>query len=470
MHALSRSLLALLFSSSVVTACATPETSAPVLSENGAPSQNIRGIWSSSEKGWILEIEETGISRWQDTKAACYRSPASDATTPLMGQLEYQLYRISRDKQKAYFQYLPGDATASFTKLDALPDRCKTDQQYSPVKLFDIFVVTMSEHYAFFDERNVDWSSLVQQERVNLREAMSEAELWTVFSRMLAPLGDSHTKMVGLVDGDPARIQFGLGTTLLEVRNGMTEGQWIPELVDQLMTDVLDPGAQLVDDRVIIGEIDGRIGYIQIFTMGGFRNDHPPGTIEWSVAELRRLDDILDDALSQFQNHDAIILDLSNNRGGYDAVTRAIASRFTDEPFVGYRVSVPGYPEADKEYVISPHDGLRYDGPVFLMTSDVTVSGGEITTLMLRELDQVTLVGTPTRGAFSTPLAKPLPNGWYLELSNEVFSSADGTVFEGRGIPPDIEIDIYPTDAPVAGHKAAIEFIVSLIDAGDITR
>ena len=61
-----------------------------------------------------------------------------------------------------------------------------------------------------------------------------------------------------------------------------------------------------------------------------------------------------------------------------------------------------------------------------------------------------------TRGAFSTPLAKPLPNGWYLELSNEVFAAPDGTVFEETGITPDLELDVYPADAPIAGHAAAI--------------
>ena len=67
---------------------------------------------------------------------------------------------------------------------------------------------------------------------------------------------------------------------------------------------------------------------------------------------------------------------------------------------------------------------------------------------------------------FSTPLAKPLPNGWYLELSNEVFEDREGQVFEGRGIPPAIPFDIYPEDAPVAGHRLAIERVVEMIEAG----
>ena len=200
--------------------------------------------------------------------------------------------------------------------------------------------------------------------------------------------------------------------------------------------------------------------------MGGFTDTQTPGTPEWAAAELAALDTMLDEALTGFADADAVILDLSNNRGGYDAVTRALAARFTDTAFLGYRVSVPGAPEADQDYPITPYDGVRYTGPVYLMTSDVTVSGGEITTLMLRQLPNVIQVGGTTRGAFSTPLAKPLPNGWYLELSNEVFEDSDGHVFEGRGIPPAIMFDIYPEYAPIAGHKTAIERVVGMIEAG----
>lgn len=441
----------------------------PIFADDGTLDPRAEGVWHSREKGWILEIDETGVTRWQDTPEGCYASPSPDESTPMMGQVEYRLFRPGLDDQSIRLNYLPGDASAYFERLDALPLSCGADDLTSETAIFDVFASVMDRHYSFFQQRGVDWDTLVQTARPHVRDGMGEAALWEVLAGLIEPLEDSHTKLVGLVEGEPRRAQAGLGTTLPMIRDGMGEGAWLNGLVDQLFNEVLDPGAELIADRVIVGEITpesgGPIGYIQIFTMGGFTQEHTPGTIEWSQAELASLSDILDNALIEFAGHQAIILDLSNNRGGYDAVTRALAARFTDEAFLGYRVSVPGVPEATENYEIHPHDGVRYTGPVYLMTSDVTVSGGEITTMMLRQLPNVIQVGSTTRGAFSTSLAKPLPNGWYLELSNEVFADGDLAVFEGRGIPPAIPFDIYPEDAPIAGHKAAIERVVGMIEA-----
>lgn len=101
------------------------------------------------------------------------------------------------------------------------------------------------------------------------------------------------------------------------------------------------------------------------------------------------------------------------------------------------------------------------------MTSDVTVSGGEIATMTLRNLPNVTHVGQTTRGSFSTPLAKPLPNGWYLELSNEIFASPEGTVYEGHGIDPEFPIEVFDLDNPIQSHALAIQEVVNLIDSGN---
>ena len=310
----------------------------PIYGQDGALDPRAQGVWYSREKGWILQIDETGVTRWQDTPEGCYASPAPDESTPMMGQVEYRLFRPSADGLGIRLNYLPGDASAYFERLDVLPLSCGVEELTSAPALFEVFVSVMAQHYSFFDARGVNWDALVAQARPHVRNGMGEAALWDVFAGLLAPLGDSHTKMVGLVDGEPRRAQAGLGTTLPMIRDGMGEGAWLNGLVDQLFNEVLDPGAELIADRVIVGEITPEtgapIGYIQIFTMGGFTTEHTPGTIEWSQAELAALADMLDEALTRFSDHQAVILDLSNNRGGYDAVTRAIAARFTDEAFL----------------------------------------------------------------------------------------------------------------------------------------
>ena len=53
-----------------------------------------------------------------------------------------------------------------------------------------------------------------------------------------------------------------------------------------------------------------------------------------------------------------------------------------------------------------------------------------------------------------------------VKAENILMCDSTGVVYEGRGIPPDVEINIYPEDAPIEGHASAIGQIMEMIDAG----
>ncbi|MCB1590330.1 MAG: hypothetical protein KDI56_15575, partial [Xanthomonadales bacterium] len=98
--------------------------------------------------------------------------------------------------------------------------------------------------------------------------------------------------------------------------------------------------------------------------------------------------------------------------------------------------------------------------PVYLLTSDITVSGGEILTLALRALPQVIHVGAATRGALSDILEKPLGEGWVLTLSNEVYRDTQGQLWEGRGIEPQRPLPVFEAgQAPLAALTALRQMI-----------
>jgi carboxyl-terminal processing protease len=92
------------------------------------------------------------------------------------------------------------------------------------------------------------------------------------------------------------------------------------------------------------------------------------------------------------------------------------------------------------------------------------VSGGELATLGLRALPNVVHMGGATRGSFSTVLAKPLPNGWVVELSNEVISGPGGEVFEETGIAPEVPLEMFPVDDPVGGYFLALNNAIEFMD------
>ena len=74
-----------------------------------------------------------------------------------------------------------------------------------------------------------------------------------------------------------------------------------------------------------------------------------------------------------------------------------------------------------------------------LLTSEVTVSAGEIFTMAMRALPSVTHIGEATSGALSDILPKPLPNGWSLRLSHEIYEDGYRILWEGRGVEPERE-------------------------------
>jgi carboxyl-terminal processing protease len=432
-------------------------------------THHVDGTWRSRGYGWVLEIENGVITQYESGVHGCYARPEGAAGQTAMLSLPFSHYKVTGDGQSAMFMYGPDSVGPIFDRLVALPNDCLNPTDGSLEASFAVFISMFEEHYAHFNDRGADWLQLKGQALEIFNNNKTEEGFLDAADHILSALQDSHTRLIAFTADGRRRVQYGLGQALSNIRNENRETEWLIGLIVQLTDRLLDPGAQHVaEDRILWGLIDGEIGYLQVFQMGGFAGleiDDP----EWAASELRIMDKTLDEAFAEFSGKKAVILDLSNNRGGYDEIARRLAARFTDTSFHAYSVSAKGENLQPVIKVIEPERDNRFIGPVFLLTSDVTVSGGEIATLSLRQLPNVTQIGQPTRGAFSTPLSKVLPNGWILELANETFASPDGEVFAGRGIPPQVSFVVFDAEDPVASHGDAIEAIIHLIRETDET-
>lgn len=446
----------------ITTPAATPWEDAgpltPLFAEDGAPAPEFRGVWRSRGYGWVLEIDEQGVTRYQEG-AACYPTPQETSDLSAMASVRYR-YARALPGAAAIFQILDGDTNVVFDRLSALPEACAEPIDATPTAVAAAFLDHFDQHYAFFDRRLPDHDARSRRLRASVHDGMSEAELWDALTRFMDGLSDSHTKLIGDVDGTLRRQQDGQGETLPRIRAGMGEQSWLIALIEQTLAGLGETAVHTLNDRLVWGVIEPepgrRIGYLQLFVMGGFTDRTDFATDAWAEAEMAALNAALDDAFTAFQGADAVIVDLSNNRGGWDRVAKALPGRFTDAPFTGFTTVSQRSGLAPFPHIIEPAEGPRFTGPVRVLTSDVTVSGGELATLALRQLPNVTQYGGTTRGSFSTPLPKPLPNGWLLELSNEVFAAPDGQVFEESGIAPAMALDVYSASDPVGGHWRAV--------------
>ena len=435
------------------------------------PTPAMNGYWRSNGYGLLMAISGDVLTYYNLTGDICI--PFTEDDSSFVDFVD--AYQLDKAEGVLHVGASLEQHTYQFLREDGLPDRCLAPPPNTPEGNFDAFASFMGTHYAFFDLYNVDWNVRVAAARAGLRSDMTETELFDLLSGMLAGINDAHLTLDARINGeesvyDPAQgttedavIRQGAaaGLTAREAKRAMRKAVWevgIPQTV------LNGAGTTAGNGRIHYGLAAPDVGYFAMYTVGGYSEagfDDP-------LADIEIVNDVLDAAIGEFNAAGvrAVIVDASQNHGGYDFISREIASRFAAVP-VNIYDKRPA--DAERPYhtqlVLVPSDRARFTGPVFLLTSDITVSGGETLALSMKPLANVIQVGTTTRGSLSDILEKRLPNGWLLGLSNEIYADADGVVWEGRGIAPDLPLDVFPADDINGGHAKAIAELVRRIGA-----
>ena len=114
---------------------------------------------------------------------------------------------------------------------------------------------------------------------------------------------------------------------------------------------------------------------------------------------------------------------------------------------------------------VVPSARTRFTKPVFVLTSEVTVSAGEGLVAMLRAFPHVTHIGQRTRGYLSGILNKALPASLAVSVTNQVIRTPDGHAYEASGISPQIAVDVFPADNVLGGYPLALQKAADLIRA-----
>ncbi|RYZ41403.1 MAG: peptidase [Myxococcaceae bacterium] len=452
----------------LLTACATPRV---VSKHAGASGPE---VWRSRGYGWLLTVTPEGLRLHHETAAGCYPDPASSSElTRMFGVQESGPWEDVRD-----FLAAPGETRYRFDRIAALPAGCDAPHVWSAPELFDVFRATFAEHYASFPERGPDWLARLEAARPRVSPGMSGRALFTVFAEALRTLGDAHVELLA-DDASADALTYEERPTgtfaLLEQearRTGRTpkavQKEWLGAYRDGILQTVLrGQGHHVANQRVFWGFAAPGIGYLNVMTMGGFvaATDGGDATPD---QELAALEPVLDEAMAAFAGATAVIVDVSNNRGGHDVVARVIAARFADRPRLAYSKWAHGAKDVPPQaFPLERTSRPAFHGPVHLVTSDITVSAGEVFTLTMRALPQVRHVGTRTRGSFSDVLVKPLPNGWTVHLSNEHYTDSKGEDFEARGAPPQQPLDVFPEADLSHGHARALRALADSLTVRD---
>lgn len=434
----------------------------------------VAGIWQSNGYGYVLDVTQKYPRLFHHTSEFCIEDAESAAV--ISHYLTDENLAYGNSGRSIYFSPTLEDYPIELNAISDLPQTCGFELASDPATVFESFASYMDTHYAFFDLYDVNWPIAVADARLEVSAEMSDAQLFEVLSNLLRPLKDGHVELTAEVKGkernyEPGQSTVGDAIDRMVARDGgdkqkLNNKMLMKYWVEGVRKDILNGDGKLAaNDMIQYGIVSGDIGYIAIVVEGGYA-DKGEG---FEAEDLAALQDTLDDAIGLFNTASAksVIIDLSINFGGYDFISRKIAERFSTKPSLAYKkYAADSTLRTPYPISITPYAGERYVGPVILVTSNVTVSAGEMLTMALRTQPNVTHVGETTRGALSDVLEKKLPNGWTLALSNEVYYDHEGSFWEGRGITPHVPMQIFNIDNPFVGHVDAIDKIFEQVDAG----
>ena len=407
---------------------------------------NMEGVWHSRGYGWWWVVRNGRITSYDAGAGYCRRRRQHWGLPGHAGD-NLLLSANSRTIRLAL-----GDTTYwhTFDKVQSLPSPCHESQGDNPVAVFDAAVSILSQHYAFFEQRGVDWTQHVKSRRRRVHDGIGEAQLFTELASLIKPIDDGHIGIEAQLDGrrrqyEPPRKPRPLPDIVRQRRQRI--GYWTRGIGPELVGDEI---VNIGDGRIKFGLIDGDVGYLHVGSTG---------------RSLRRaLNGPLDRAKALFRGARALIIDVSRNFGGADYVARRLASRFTRKRTLGYYKYAGDAPTAEPQAIfIKPSQDLLFEGPIIVITSASTISAAEILVMCLRALPNVTHIGAATRGSLSDILDKRLPNGWELSLSNEVYLDHERTSWEGLGIKPHIAFAVEQPKWGKTKAKAAARRVINYV-------
>lgn len=392
------------------------------------------GYWQQQGEGEIVSFNDSLVTSYYYSQFNCY--PNWQITREYFDSEVNQLNRIDENT----FSNSAGFTKHIYKRLKEKPALCqlltetqKTNNTYN----FETLWHTFNEQYAFFKERNIDWRRLKEKYQKQFTDETPAFEFFLVLEKMILELNDEHSD----IDvPEEFSIQWRRQFKDKDTTNYQELAQY------GILKKYVKGVKEYNDEQFYCGLITPQLGYIHFNHMEDEEGIH-------EIAEAIK---------KQLQNTDYCIIDLRFNGGGYDQAGLDFLSNFINKPYKAYtkkRRFKAGY-AAQQTITIEPSEN-PYTKPVYLLTSVATVSAAETAVLATLNFTHFKRVGANTNGALSDMLEKKLPNGWLYTLSNEVYETMNGDLYEVTGIPPDYSID-YPGD-----EDEFYKYVYHQLESGD---
>jgi len=396
------------------------------------------GLWQSRGYAQILEIDGTDVTVWQHAGGTVM--PSALERGHIEGNILHWTYvnwgaetefRLVRTGGNLAIIEAETDRRTDFRRIESLPPSQPATND--PLLNFDYFWTLLDEVYAAFETRGVDWDAVRAEYRPQVTSETTDDELFQIFSDMLATFGaDGHT---WINDGNGR--SFSPFSATDHAPPGLTRRDVLPVVRQHYLTE--NPTA-MAQDNIFFGPLRDHpdIGYINVLEVSELAEEARPAADMAAIREVVK-------ALRDFgRDKQAIILDVRNNSGGFDSVSRHLAALFADQTRLGYskRVRLQGtdnFMDAQIFFIEPLADNLA-DKPLAILQGTFTASGAEILLMSMMQFEQARRFGLPSMGVLSDTMQRELPNGWMLSTYSEQYFTHDSRNYEGQGIPADVLI------------------------------
>jgi carboxyl-terminal processing protease len=194
--------------------------------------------------------------------------------------------------------------------------------------------------------------------------------------------------------------------------------------------------------------IDGRTGYV------AFNVFLDPG----------RLMPRFNEAIASFHDADGVVIDLRGNTGGIGDMLAGMAGWFISSKgtSMGTMITRAG----SLKLAVLPRPS-PFTGPVAVLVDELSMSASEVLAQGLKDAGRARVFGRRSAGAVLGSTIEKLPNGDGFQYPTARFEFHSGTVVEGVGVIPDVEIRL-TRDSLLAGRDAVLDAAVEWVRSGHV--
>ena len=252
---------------------------------------------------------------------------------------------------------------------------------------------------------------------------------------IVAPMPGSPAEQAGIRAGDAILKIDGKsaeGISLIEVVNrikgpkGTTVTLTILHKGETKPVDVTVVREEIKTPSVALQVRDDKMAHLQL----GYFGDRTVGELQDALRKAKE------------QGAKGLILDLRYNPGGSLDVVVQVASQFLKEGVVAYQEDAEGRREA---WPVRS-GGLATDIPLVVLVNEASASGAEVAAAALQDAKRAPLIGVKTFGKGSVNQFFELSDGSALYLSVGRWFTPNGRLIEGKGLVPDIEVELSDED------------------------